>query len=173
MILFINENQALKNNSYPIPNNLLKHLKNTLVKLGKYKETPGYKRLNTLVSPNYNNKTGKEKKGTNYTVSFGDMKRILHDFKNIDPKYNKISYDLNGGDQMRQWVSDTLNRERTKVEPVLKQKKIETRNANATKPYVAPSKPISVGNITANVHESHSHKRIYIREDKIPLLNGK
>lgn len=170
MPIFIKENQELKNNSYTIPHKLKSHLQDTLTKMGQYKQSQGYKRLNTLISPNYNNKTDKDKTNNQYKVSFGDLKRIMHDFKTIKNQGNDIAYELNGGNEMEQWVSNTLNRERTKVKPVLQQKKVATRNANSVKPTAAPTAPISVGNISATVHENKSHKKIYIPENKIILL---
>lgn len=172
MPIFIQENQELKNNSYTLPKRLRSHLNDTLHKMGQYKQSQGYKRLNTLITPNYNNKTSKDKSNSGYKVSFGDLKRILHDFKNIKSQNNNIAYELNGGEDMERWVTDTLNRERTRVQPVLQQKKVATRNANSVKPTLSPTKPISIGDVSATVHENNEPKKLYIRESKIFLLEN-
>ena len=59
MPIFIKENQELKDNMYEIPDKLEKHLKQTLSKYGDYTQNKGYKRLNSLVNPEYNKRSDK------------------------------------------------------------------------------------------------------------------
>ncbi|MBR6515749.1 MAG: hypothetical protein IKT40_02720 [Bacilli bacterium] len=188
MPIFLKEaNQELKDNMYEIPKELHKHLVDTLQQYGKGNElNKGYKRLNALVNPSYNKRSNKEetqfKDGKH--ISHTDMEQIDHDFRHMSSNPNNIQRVLNGGDEMAMFVRNTLNRERTKVEPVAKQKKVETRNKNATKPNANPMKPISVGNVTASVHESSKAlsqisedikrtKKIHLTENQLNILKEK
>jgi hypothetical protein len=168
MAIIIKENQALAKNMYEIPKDLESHLQDTLAKFGQYKQSQGYKRLNSLVNPDYNKRSDKEdrfKDGKH--ISFSDLKRIDHEFRHMDKNPKNLKRILNGGEEMARFAKETLDRERTKVEPVLKQKKVETRTKNALKPSENPTKPITVGNITANVHEQ---RKVYISEKQAKLL---
>ena len=75
---------------------------------------------------------------------------------------------MNGGDKMAKFVHDTLSKERTKVEPTLKQEKVKSLEKNKLKPSVSEPSTISVGNLSAQVHESI--KKIYIKESQINIL---
>lgn len=153
MPIFIKENQVLNKKSFKLPKNLQQHLKDTLAKYGDYKEEEGYKRLNSLVNPNYNkrkdNANEEEKE-----ISYSDLKRIDHDFRHMNKNPKNLKRILNGGEEMAHFAKETLNRERTKVAPVLKQEKIKTRNKNASKPTLKPMKPIKLDNGSARLHES-------------------
>ena len=174
MALFLKENQELQDNMYDIPKELENHLKDTLNKYQDYGTTAsgamskGFKRLQGLVDPNYNKQDDNTSEDGSRQISFSDMKRIKHDFDHMSKDPHDIQRVLNGGEKMASFVNDTLRKERTKVEPVLKQKEVETRNKNAVKPTVAPMKPIEVGNITANVHENK--KTIFISEYQLNVL---
>ena len=159
MPIFIKENQALKNNSYQIPPKLQKHLKDVLTQYGQYKNSEGYKRLNNLVNPSYNKRNDKDE--TKRQLSFQNLKDIDYDMRHMDKNPNNIQRILNGGEEMAQFAHNTLERERTKVEPILKQKKVETRNKNATKPIVHPMKPIQLDNGKARLHESTGEDRYW------------
>mgnify|MGYP003290455309 CR=1 FL=1 len=171
MPIFLKEaNQELKDNMYEIPKELHQHLVQTLQQHGEgNEENKGYKRLNALVNPKYNKRSDKEdrqfKDGKH--ISHSELEKIDHEFRHMGNNPHNIQRILNGGEKMASWARNTLNRERTKVAPVLKQKKIETRNKNATKPVAKPMKPIEVGNINASIHES---KKIYITEEQLNLL---
>lgn len=168
MPIFIKENDELKNNMYKIPNKLDKHLQQTLSKFKDYTQNKGYKRLNALVNPEYNKHSDKAdnfKDGKH--ITFTDMKRIDHDFRHMNQNPNNIERILNGGEEMAHFVKDTLNKERTKVAPILKQKKVETRNKNELKPTVKPMKPMKLGTADVNVHEG---KKIYIKENHLKVL---
>lgn len=160
MPIFIQENQELNKHSYKIPTKLQKHLQDTLTKYGEYKEADGYKRLNSLVNPNYNKRNNK-KSGDEREISYTDLKRIDHDIRHMDKSPDNIQYILNGGDEMARFTRDTLNRERTRVAPVLKQEKIKTRNKNAVKPTIKPMKPIKFDNGVARIHESANERHKY------------
>ena len=111
MAIFIKENDALNHNSYEIPKNLSNHLKKTLIQFGNYSNSKGYKRLNSLVNPNYNNRSNSRK--TKNVISYSDLKRIDHDLRHMSQNPNNLERVLNGGDKLAKFAKDTLNRERT------------------------------------------------------------
>ena len=160
MPLFIIENQELKDNMYDIPKDLEKHLRDTLQQYQGYGLTnagtvsKGFKRLQGLVDPNFNKQDDNTSADGSRQISFSDMKRIDHDFRHMSKDPHDLQRVLNGGDKMATFVRDTLRKERTKVEPIAKKEMVKTRNKNAVKPSLKPTKPIEVGNVTANVHES-------------------
>lgn len=151
---FINENNELKNKKFKIPNNLKQHLQKTLATYSKYKTNNGYKRLNSLINPEYN-KRNKTKDNERY-ISYSDLKRIDFDLRHMDQSDNNIDWLLNGGQEMASFVRDTLNRERTKVTPTLKRQKQQTREKNQIKPIKNPTKPQKLNQI--NIHESLSNQ---------------
>jgi hypothetical protein len=160
MPIFIKENQELNKHSYRLPKNLKKHLENTLAKYGQYKQEDGYKRLNSLINPSYNKRNNK-KMGNEREISYTDLKRIDHDIRHMDHSKKNVQYALNGGDEMARFARDTLNRERTRVAPILKQEKVKTRNKNAVKPIIKPMKPIKLDNGVARIHESANEMHKY------------
>jgi hypothetical protein len=160
MPIFIQETQELNKHSYKLPKNLQKHLQDTLTKYGEYKDVDGYKRLNSLINPNYNKRNNK-KNGDEREISYTDLKRIDHDIRHMDKSPDNVQYILNGGHEMARFTRDTLNRERTRVAPVLKQEKIKTRNKNAVKPTIKPMKPIKLDNGVARIHESANEMHKY------------
>ena len=76
MPIFIKENQVLNKKSFKLPKNLQQHLKDTLAKYGDYKEEEGYKRLNSLINPDYNKRNDK-KSGDEREISFADLIILL------------------------------------------------------------------------------------------------
>lgn len=143
MPIFIKENQELNKNSYKIPKNLQQHLQKTLAKYSQYKQENGFKRLNSLINPNYNNRS-ENKNQKEKEISYSDLKRIDYDFRHMSKNPNDLQRTLNGGEKFANFVRDTLNKERNRVEPRLKEKKVQTRQKNSVKPIVKPTKPTSV-----------------------------
>lgn len=154
MPIFLKEaNQLLKNRTYQIPKDLEKHLRNTLQQYGQYKNADGYKRLNSLLNPNYNKRSDYSKNGEKQ-ISHSDLETIDHDLRHMSKNPNDLTRILNGGEEMANFARNTLNRERSQVEPVLKQKKVETRNKNAVKPNINPMKPIKLDKGNVQIHEN-------------------
>lgn len=165
MPIFIKENSELNKNQYPLPKNIEKHLKDTLTQFNQYKTSKGYKRLNSLVNPNYNKRNEKNIVNNKKYISYSDLKRIDHDFRHMDKNPKNIERTLNGGDEMANFVKKTLDNERNKVKETLKQQKTKTRNKNASKPIVKPTKPIKV-------NENKTIK-IFINEKQIIKIKNK
>ena len=170
MPIYIKENNALKDNMYEIPPKLQRHLQDTLTKFQDYSQDKGYKRLNSLVNPDYNKRSDKEDRlhSDAKHISFSDLKRIDHDFRHMNQNPHDFQRQMNGGDEMARFARETLNKERTKVEPVLKQEKVKSLAKSNLKPTLSEPSSITVGNITAQVHESK--KKIYIQENQINTL---
>ena len=154
-------NQSLQGKTYKIPTALRKHLQSTLTSFQKYSTTDGYKRINGLINPSYN----KKEQSINHPkdeISYGNLKRIKHDYEAI-PNKNNIEAKLMGGDELYQWVDGQLSHIRTAVEPVNKVKK--SANISKSKLKVAKGtkgiKPEKLGNAQITIHESKKRK-IYI-----------
>lgn len=174
MPIFINENEELNGNQYKLPKELVKHLKQLLSKFSNYKESDGYKRLNALVNPSYNKRTKSNDYKDGSHISYGDMKTIDHDFRHMSKDPNNFNRQINGGDELAQFCSNKLKSERNKVEPVAKQKKIETRNKNKLKPPKNPMKPIKLDKVEVNVRENKNitPKKIYLNENQLNILKN-
>lgn len=158
MPIFIKENEQLKNDMFKIPDDVMKHLKTTLSTYGEYKKSNGYKRLNTLVNKDYNKRSNKEDavEDDDKHITFNDLKRIYHDFKVTPNNKDDLSFILNGGDTMKDWVSNSLRRARNAVKPTLKVHKQQTLAKNILKPSADPTKPIkSDDKSTVYIHENN------------------
>lgn len=102
----------------------------------EYKQTNGYKRLNSLLSNDYNKRSDRKDRqhNGNHTISFSDAKRIVHDMKAMNQSNDNVEYDMIGGDQMRDFLNNSLRSFRnsvTKVKPVPEVPRLETKD---TKP---------------------------------------
>ena len=91
-------NSELYNKTYKLPPDVLKHLQATLTSIP---QGEGVKRAKFLLK--------------NGVVTYQDLKRIKHDFEN-KIKRNSPQYQLAGGDLMKSFIDQTLNRERSAVQ---------------------------------------------------------
>ena len=94
MIHFINENNELKHRVFPLPEGIKKHLKSVLKNYTGDKTVDGYKRLNNILSMN--------------AIKYNEMKRIKNFFDHYNGTDKSTEYTLNGGDEMKLWVDNTL-----------------------------------------------------------------
>lgn len=93
-------NKDLKNNVYDIPLNILNNINFSLQKLnGKY--VYGVKRAKKLLS---------DKK-----VTYGQLKKIIHELNKMDKIKDNVKYNLAGGDLMFNWSKQFLQGERDLV----------------------------------------------------------
>lgn len=171
MPIFLRENQILNKKTFKLPKNLKKHLQDVLTQYGQYKQNPGYKRAQSLVDSNYNKRNDKKSK-QDREISYSDLKRIDFDMRHMDQSPNNINFTLNGGKEMANFARNTLNHERNKVEPVLKQEKVKTRNKNSMKPSTMSAKPIQLDNGMVRIHENVDEKHIIITENQLKKLKN-
>ena len=90
-------NKELVNREFNIPQNILDKINHTIMGLNG-KDVHGVMRAKKLLN---------DKK-----VTYGQLKRIIHDLQNIDTSVNKVKYDLAGGDAMIKWSKTFLDNER-------------------------------------------------------------
>lgn len=160
-IFFTEENKSLSRKSFELPKYLKKHLGEYSSIKQQFSKSPGYKKLQHLLDPCYNDRSkGKKTQGQN-GVPYGSLKRLKNAFKYSAP--NSIEYNLMGGEEMKQWVDGTLKRERTKVKPTLPSKTSKPHAPKPTTPNAAkPPKP--------TVKESK--KSIIISEEHLNVLKN-
>lgn len=90
-------NKDLKDRVFDVPQDILKTINHTITGLNG-KNVRGIQRAKKLLS---------DKK-----VKYGQLKRIIHDIKNIDKIKDKLKYDLCGGELMEKWAIQFLKGER-------------------------------------------------------------
>lgn len=106
-------NNQLKNDVYIVPNNIIQKINNALKSIGD-QWVDGKQRALNLVNTK--------------KVTYAQLKRIIHDLKNIDKVNDKTRYELYGGDLMDNWSKTFLNNQRSLV----KTKKETTKSINNT-----------------------------------------
>ncbi len=104
-------NNQLKDNIYDVPNDIIEKI-NSVLSTIQDESTHGVQRAKRLCS---------EKK-----VTYGQLKRIIHDIKTIDKDNDKLRYELYGGELMEKWAHSFLNGQRGLV----KSKKDGTKKIN-------------------------------------------
>ena len=107
-------NNQLKDRVFKIPDNVLNHLKYQMT--NKTGEIEGIKRARNLVNDG--------------TVNYGQLKRIIHDLKNINKNTENTKYNLYGGDVMERWGNTILDNERDLIRS-RKQSKKRSDNISA------------------------------------------
>jgi hypothetical protein len=96
-------NKDLKNRVFNIPQNILDKINHTIKGLGG-QHVHGVQRAKKLL--------------TDKTVKYGQLKRIIHDFQNMDKVAERVKYDLSGGDLMDKWSKQHLQGERDLISNV-------------------------------------------------------
>lgn len=116
-------NQYLKDKMYKIPNSVLKGINMALI---SSPNAEGVKRAKTLLK--------------NGSVTYQSLKRLKNYFDYFNTQSgDKIQYALAGGDDMRNFVEQTLNQERKGVKMAKTIKRDITTNPNSElKPYQTP-----------------------------------
>jgi hypothetical protein len=104
-------NSDLKDRVYDIPNDVIEKINQTLASAAG-NDLHGIKRAKTLCS---------EKK-----VTYGQLKRIIHDIKTLDKNTEQARYNLYGGELMEKWANTFLDGERQLV----KDKKTSSHKIN-------------------------------------------
>jgi hypothetical protein len=93
-------NNDLKNRIFDIPQNILDQINSSLQNLNG-QHVDGVHRAKKLLS---------DKK-----VKYGQLKKIIHDIKNMDKKNDIVKYNLCGGERMEKWSKPFLQGERDLV----------------------------------------------------------
>ena len=90
-------NKDLKDRIFDIPKNVLDKINQAYIGLqGQY--VYGIDRAQKLLNDR--------------RVTYGQLKKIIHDLQNMDTSVNRVKYDLAGGDAMLKWAKTFLNNER-------------------------------------------------------------
>lgn len=172
MLIFVNENKELNNRTFPLADNIRKHLQHTLDTYDGDKTVDGYKRLNNVLDMN--------------TITYQEMKRIKNFFDNFKGTDKSVEFILNGGEPMKTWVNNTLNTA-TKAIHDFKQAKKDAGISNAfiksheKQRQIRKDKPTQLKIQTKNVSksiannnslkfENKERKTIYITEGQMNEL---
>lgn len=121
MIRIDEENSKLRSKRFPLGKGIRKHLLATLKGYNGDKTKVGYKRLNNILS-------------SEDGISYLDMKRIKNFFDTYVGTPRTDEYLLNGGDEMKWWVEDTLNLARKSV----KDEKQVKKDAGISNSFIRP-----------------------------------
>ena len=120
-ILLTEGNKELKHRVFPLGDGIRKHLESTLASYNGDKTVDGYKRLNNILSM----KNG---------IAYNEMKRIKNFFDNYNGSDKSDEYILNGGDEMRTWVNNTLGLATKTIDD----RKAALKAAGADNAYIKP-----------------------------------
>ena len=168
MALYLSENQELKGKKFKLSKETADNLKDTLTFLQgleskdkfRSKREHGRKEIENVIAANDGDGIG-----------YSELKKLDFEKRHLVNNPNKktiktmVIHDTGLGRE----ATSILNRERTKVAPVLKQKKAETRNKNAAKVVKKPMKPIALDN-GDSIKMTEGKKTIYINESMLPFL---
>ena len=141
MLILEDEGKRFGGRQITIPQYLVDKLKEkrNMYSDDKYSTNRGYKRLNALLSKEYNQQSNKKERQHNndYTLSFADVKRIDFDIRHMPQSSDNPEYDMIGGDMMRDFVHNTLDTLRNsvqQVQPVPEVPKLETDDVKPDMP---------------------------------------
>ena len=174
-LIIEDEGKLLGKKQAKVPDKLVNKIKKNLNLFGKYKKSKGFKRANSIVDDDYNKRSNKKEKIHNgdKTLSFSDIKKIDHEFKNMsinddDVNAKNLGFILPGGNDMKNWAHDTLRKMRTAVKkvegvppvPKLEKEPIKPKDVN---------KDIKIGSANVKLTET-SHKKIVLNENQLLAL---
>lgn len=173
--LFEDGNSELKGRYFPLGIGIRKHLENVLKNYNGDKSSEGYKRLNNILAmPN--------------GIEYNELKRIKNFFDNFEGNQQSPEYILNGGDEMRLWVDNTLNTATTAIKGFKQAKKDagfnnafikpheKDRQNKTSKPTVSKIQTNNVGRNIANntaVQYEAKTRNIYITETQLKDIYNK
>ena len=93
-------NKDLKDRVFDLPQNILDKINHT---------------INGLNGQHFHGLNRAQKLLNDKQVKYGQLKRIIHDFQNVDKISDRIRYDLYGGELMEKWANQFLQGERDLV----------------------------------------------------------
>jgi len=106
-------NKELKTRIFDVPQDILDKINHTIVGLNG-QHVHGLNRAKKIL--------------TDKKVKYGQLKRIIHDFKNLDKVNDRLRYDLYGGELMEKWSEQYLKGERD----LIKDRKESKMNSEKT-----------------------------------------
>lgn len=140
-------NKELKDRVFNLPQNILDKINHTIMCLNG-QHMHGLNRAKKLLSDK--------------TVKYGQLKRIIHDIKNMDQVNDKIKYNLAGGDLMNRWSKQHLQGERNLVSDRKDSRKNADQMSNITgerkNSYLKKHTKKDNFKIPTNLIKSNSHK---------------
>lgn len=152
MALILKENQLLKDKKYKIPKNLQLTLAHAFASNQQFKEAEGYKKVLHLLNPSYNDRSVDKSAKTDDGIPYSNLKKLQMLFQQADPQ--SLEYNLLGGEEMKSWVKDTLNRERNKVQPQIEKIKSDNiKKGMALGTRTPKTSSIKCGNAELQIHE--------------------
>ena len=159
-LIIEDEGKLLGKKQAKVPDKLVDKIKNNLNLFGQYKKSKGYKRASSIVDDDYNKRSNKKDKIKNgdKTLSFSDIKKIDHEYKDMsindaDANEKNLGFILPGGNDMKNWAHDTLRKMRTAVKKVDAVPPVPKLEKNPTK-VKDVNKDIKMGNATVRITES-------------------
>ena len=140
-------NKELYNNTYKIPDDIIKSIK---VSIYKYPNSEGIKRAKNIINSG--------------VITYQNMKRIKNLFDNPNSATTE-QLELAGGEQMKNFIEKTLGSERNKVE--------RSDNIKATiNPVDNSSKPQN-NNIVTSLHESEEIETVGLNKNVVAIIIDK
>ena len=160
-LIIEDEGKLLGKKQAKVPDKLVNKIKRNLNLFGKYKQSKGFKRASSIVDDGYNKRSDKKDKIHNgdKTLSFSDIKKIDHEYKNMsinddDVNAKNLGFILPGGNDMKNWAHDTLRKMRTSVKKVKGVPPVPKLEKNPVKPKDV-NRDIKMGNATVKLTESN------------------
>lgn len=140
-------NKDLKDRIFDIPQNVLDQINSSLTNLNG-QHVDGVHRAKKLLS---------DKK-----VKYGQLKKIIHDIKNMDKQTELVKYNLCGGERMEKWAKPFLQGERDLISDRKDSKKradeIGGLDGERKNSHIKKHKKNDSLKIPTNLIKSNSHK---------------
>ena len=163
MLILEDEGKRFSGRQFSIPQDLVDKLKEkqNLYSDDKYRTSRGFKRLNALLDKEYNQQSNKKERQHNndYTVSFADVKRMDFDIRHMPQNSDNPEYDMIGGDDMRDFVHNTLDSLRNSVQQVQPVPEVPKLETNDVKPDV-PKNIIKTGKVEVTLENKEFINKI-------------
>jgi hypothetical protein len=159
-LILEDENKRFGGRQIALPKDLTDLLKQKQVQYSdkSYRTSKGYKRLQALLSKDYNAQSDrKDRQETDKpTISFSDAKRILHDIK---AGMSKDEFDMIGGQKMQDFVSNSLRSMRNSVQKVKPVPEVPKLSPQDVKPE-EPKNVIKAGKVEVTVEDKEFSENI-------------
>ena len=166
-LIIEDEGKLLGKKQAKVPDKLVNKIKKNLNLFGQYKKSKGFKRASSIVDDDYNKRSNKKDKIHNgdKTLSFSDIKKIDHEYKNMsinddDVNAKNLGFILPGGNDMKNWAHDTLRKMRTAVKKVPGVPQVPKLEKNPIKPKDV-NKDIKMGSASIKLTEDYDDDYIH------------